>query len=376
MSTSDDCSNSSPQTAPRRTVLYGLHKELGGKIVDFAGWEMPVQYPAGIMAEHKHCREKAALFDVSHMGQLELRGSAAAKALESQVPADLQNLPEGHCRYTFFTNADGGILDDLIVTNAGDHLYVVVNASMRQQDIAHMQHHLKGVELTELSEHALIAVQGPCAIDVVASLCPAAADLVFMQSVLARIDDVQCRVSRLGYTGEDGFELSIPNEHADRISRLVLADDRCMPAGLGARDSLRLEAGLCLYGNDIDPTTTPIEASLTWAIQKTRREQGGFPGDAKIIRQITDGAPRKLVGIRPSGRAPARQGTQICDVKGAVVGVITSGGFGPTLGAPVAMGYVEIAHAQKGTEVMLSVRGKLHPAQVSTLPFVMHNYKR
>jgi len=371
--------DSAPPIAPpaaKRTALHSLHEELGGKMVDFAGWEMPLQYGEGIMAEHKQCREQAALFDVSHMGQLELRGPEAAAALEKLVPADIVNLSKGQCRYTFFTNTDGGILDDLIVTNASDHWYIVVNASMRDQDIAHLQKHLVGVELLELTEQALVAVQGPAAITVVSSLCPAAADLIFMQSVQTTIEGVPCRVSRLGYTGEDGFELSIPNEHADRISRAILSHDQCLPAGLGARDSLRLEAGLCLYGNDIDTTTTPVEASLTWAMQKRRREQGGFPGDSLIMKQLSDGASRKLVGLRPEGRVPARHGAQICDAAGEVVGTITSGGFGPSVGAPVAMGYVERALAEIDTQLMLSVRGKLYPATVSALPFVPNNYKR
>jgi len=230
--------------------------------------------------------------------------------------------------------------------------------------------------LSELTEQALVAVQGPAAITVVSSLCPAAADLIFMQSVQTTIGGVPCRVSRLGYTGEDGFELSIPNEHADRISRAILSHDQCLPAGLGARDSLRLEAGLCLYGNDIDTTTTPVEASLTWAMQKRRREQGGFPGDSLIMKQLSDGASRKLVGLRPEGRVPARHGAQICNAAGEVVGTITSGGFGPSVGAPVAMGYVERALAEIDTQLMLSVRGKLYPATVSALPFVPNNYKR
>ncbi|MFK7994498.1 MAG: glycine cleavage system aminomethyltransferase GcvT [Granulosicoccus sp.] len=376
MSNSPDSANTEKPATTSRTVLYDLHKEMGGKMVDFAGWEMPVQFPAGIMAEHRQCREKAALFDVSHMGQLELRGARTAQALESLVPADLENLPEGRCRYSFFTNAEGGILDDLIITNAGDHFYLVVNASTRREDIAHLRQHLTDVSIDELTDHALIAVQGPAAIDVVLTHCPAAANLIFMQSIEVSIDDVPCRVSRLGYTGEDGFELSIPNKHADRITRLMLAHDLCMPAGLGARDSLRLEAGLCLYGNDLDTTTTPIEASLTWAIQKRRRAKGGFPGDSIIMNQITDGPSRKLVGIRPGGRVPARHGAQICDMSGAVIGVVTSGGFAPTLGAPVAIGYVDSAHAHCGTALMLSVRGKLHPAQISELPFVSHSYKR
>ncbi len=361
---------------PKRTALFDLHQELGGKMVDFAGWEMPVQYPAGIMAEHKHCREQAALFDVSHMGQLTLRAADAAAALESLVPADIVNLPVGKCRYTFFTNAEGGILDDLIVTNAGEYLYVVVNASMREQDVAHLQANLKEVELVELTQQSLIAVQGPKAVDIVSALCPYVASLRFMESVEADIAGVPARLSRLGYTGEDGFEISIPSEHADAIARLLLAHEHCEPAGLGARDSLRLEAGLSLYGNDIDTSTTPIEASLLWAIQKRRREEGGFPGDSVIQKQISEGATRKLVGIRPAGRVPARHGAPVCDEHGAVIGEVTSGGFGPTVGAPVALAYVDIGHAKTDTPIMLSVRNKLYQAQVCALPFVAHSYHR
>lgn len=361
----------------RQTALYSLHCELGAKIVDFAGWEMPLQYPTGIMSEHKHCRNSAALFDVSHMGQLELHSPAAAQILESLVPADITNLKPGQCRYTFFTDPNGGILDDLIVTNAGSYLYIVVNASMRDQDIGHLEKHLgEGAVLKELTEQALIAVQGPAAVDVVTKLFPDASQLNFMQSGQASHDGVQCRVSRLGYTGEDGFELSVPSADADKIARALLAHEQCKPAGLGARDSLRLEAGLSLYGNDIDRTTTPVEASLSWAIQKNRREQGGYPGDNVIGTQLKQGTSRKLVGLRPEGRVPARQHAKICDASGSTIGEITSGGFGPTVGAPVAMGYIATEHASSGTDVMLSVRGKLHPATVTPLPFVPHNYKR
>ncbi len=363
-------------STPRRTPLYDLHVELGGKIVDFAGWEMPVQYPMGIMGEHKQCREKAAVFDVSHMGQVELRGADAAAKLETLVPASITPLAEGKARYTFFTNDQGGILDDLIVANAGDHLFVVVNAGCRDQDIAHMRANLDGIEVIELTDRALVAVQGPKAVDVVSALCPAAADLTFMQTKVADINGIPCRISRLGYTGEDGFEISMPDDKAADLTRAFLDHPDCAPAGLGARDSLRLEAGLCLYGSDIDTTTTPIEAQLNWAIQKRRREEGGFPGADVILKQLADGPARKLVGIKPEGRAPARHGVEVQSVDGAKIGEITSGGFGPTVGGPVAMGYVASDHAATGTAVNLIIRGKPHPAKIHDLPFVQQNYKR
>lgn len=366
----------STASPPRRTPLYDLHVELGGKMVDFAGWEMPVQYPMGIMGEHAQCRAKAALFDVSHMGQVELRGEGAAKRLETLVPSNMDGLPEGKARYTVFTNADGGIMDDLIVSNAGDHLFVVVNASMRDQDIGHMRAGLDGVEVIERDDLALVAVQGPKAEDVVGALAPAVRDLTFMQTTVTEIAGVTCRVSRLGYTGEDGYEVSMPADKAADIARAFLAHEDCAPAGLGARDSLRLEAGLCLYGNDIDTTTSPVEAGLNWAIQKRRREEGGFPGAARIQRELADGPSRKLVGIRPDGRAPARQGTVIADADGNEIGVVTSGGFGPTVGGPVSMGYVTAGRAAADTEITLMVRGKANPAKVVALPFVTQNYKR
>lgn len=360
----------------RQTPLHQLHIELGAKLVDFAGWHLPINYAPGIMEEHKHCRSKAALFDVSHMGQVTLKGEQAARQLESLVPAALTELPEGKARYTFFTNDKGGIMDDLIVSNAGDHLFVVVNASMRDQDIAHMKKHLDGVEVTEITDRALVAVQGPAAESVVAALCPAAAELTFMQTMTADLMGVNCRVSRLGYTGEDGFEISIPESDAIKITRALLEHDDCQPAGLGARDSLRMEAGLCLYGNDIDQNTTPVEASLLWAIQKRRREEGGFPGVDKILAQIENGCERKLVGIRPAGRAPARQGAELQSVDGKAIGMVTSGGYGPSVGAPIAMGYIDSRHAETGVEVKILVRGKLLDAVVAKLPFVTQNYKR
>ena len=362
--------------APKRTPLYDLHVELGGKMVDFAGWEMPVQYPMGIMGEHNHTRTKAGLFDVSHMGQVILRGDDAAAKLESLVPSALTTLKEGKARYTFFTNPDGGIMDDLIVANAGDHLFLVVNASMRHQDIPHMAKNLDGVEVTEIFDRALVAVQGPAAENVVGDICPAAREMTFMQTMITEINGVECRISRLGYTGEDGFEISIPEDKAVEICRAFLAHDDCEPVGLGARDSLRLESGLCLYGNDIDNSTSPVEASLTWAMQKRRREEGGFPGAERIQRDLAEGVSKKLVGIKPTGRAPARAGVEVQDADGNTIGSITSGGFGPTVGAPVAMGYVATEHSEPGTQVNLLIRGKTQPAEIAAMPFVTQNYKR
>ncbi|WP_171101525.1 glycine cleavage system aminomethyltransferase GcvT [Ruegeria sp. HKCCD7255] len=363
-------------TDVKRTPLYDLHVELGGKMVDFAGWEMPVQYPAGIMAEHNQCREKAALFDVSHMGQVILCGDAVGEKLETLCPQAYATLKEGKARYGFFTNANGGIMDDLIVSNAGDQYFVVVNAALRHQDIPHMRDNLDGVEVIEIFDRALVAVQGPAAENVVGALCSAARDLKFMETTVAEINGVECRISRLGYTGEDGYEISIPEDKAIEITRAFLAHEDCEPAGLGARDSLRLEAGLCLYGNDIDQTTSPIEASLGWAIQKRRKEEGGFPGAARIQRELAEGPARKLVGIKPAGRAPARQGVEIQSANGASIGQITSGGFGPTVGGPVAMGYVSAGHAEPGETVNLIIRGKPQPAEIVALPFVKQNYKR
>ncbi|UWP93961.1 glycine cleavage system aminomethyltransferase GcvT (plasmid) [Aliiroseovarius crassostreae] len=362
--------------APKRTPLYDLHVELGGKMVDFAGWDMPVQYPMGIMGEHKHCREKAALFDVSHMGQVILKGENIGEKLETICPQAYATLKEGKARYGFFTNENGGIMDDLIVSNAGEYFFVVVNASMRHQDIPHMKAHLDGVEVTEIFDRALVAVQGPKAEDVVGELCPAARELKFMETTVADINGIECRISRLGYTGEDGYEISIPEDKAVDVARAFLAHEDCEPAGLGARDSLRLEAGLCLYGNDIDNDTSPIEASLSWAIQKRRKEEGGFPGADRVQKELAEGPARKLVGIKPEGRAPARQHVEIQDLDGNTIGEITSGGFGPTVGGPVAMGYVAKGHGETGEKVNLIIRGKAQPAEIVALPFVQQNYKR
>jgi aminomethyltransferase len=365
----------------RRTPLFDLHRELGGRMVPFAGWELPVQYPAGILAEHLHSRAAAALFDVSHMGQVRLDGAGAAEALERLVPGDILGLAPGRARYTQLTNDAGGILDDLIVANAGDHMFLVVNGGGREADLAHLRAALEpeGVRVTEFADRALLALQGPRAAEALAALAPAAAvELRFMATAATEVGGIPCRVSRLGYTGEDGFELSVAAEEAERLARLLLAHAAVQPAGLGARDSLRLEAGLPLHGHDIDAGTTPVEAGLGWSVGKRRREQGGFPGAAVILDQLRHGtARRRLVGIRPEGRAPAREGAEVQGPDGATaLGAVTSGGFGPTVGGPVAMGYVAAGHAEPGTELALVVRGRPLAARVAPLPFVPHRYHR
>ncbi len=367
-----------PGTAGQKeTPLFTLHQELGGKIVPFAGYALPVQYPAGIMAEHKQTRDSAGLFDVSHMGQVKLEGADRVAALEALVPADLSGLAMGRQRYSFFTNDAGGILDDLMISNQGDWLFLVVNAACKEADIAHLKANLKGdVTLTELSGRALMALQGPKAAEVLARLAPGVETMKFMDCKPVEIDGTACIVSRSGYTGEDGYEISVPAEAADTLARHLLSADEVMPIGLGARDSLRLEAGLCLYGHDIDTTTTPVEADLTWAIQKRRREGGGFPGAAVVQKQLAEGAPRRRVGLLPEGRAPMREGTLLQDAEGREVGQVTSGGFGPTLGGPVAMGYVTAELAAEGTPLQAVVRGKTLPCKVAALPFVKHNYFR
>ncbi|EKE76925.1 glycine cleavage system aminomethyltransferase GcvT [Oceanibaculum indicum] len=359
------------------TPLNALHRELGGKMVEFAGYEMPVQYPAGIMAEHLHTRDKAGLFDVSHMGQVKLSGEGADKALETLVPGEIQALKPGRQRYTLFTNEQGGILDDLMVTRFNDHLFLVVNAACKTQDIEHMRAHLpSGVTLEVMFERALMALQGPAASAVMARLGPAACELTFMGGARVEIRGIWCTVTRSGYTGEDGFEISVDEDKADKLARLLLDQPEVMPIGLGARDSLRLEAGLCLYGHDIDTGTTPIEADLAWAIGKRRREEGGFPGADIIFDQLKNGTARKRVGIRPEGRAPAREHTELTDAEGRRIGEITSGGFGPSVGGPVAMGYVETAFASEGTDINAMVRGKALPAKVASMPFTPHRYHR
>ena len=357
-----------------RTPLYALHLSLGAKMVGFAGYAMPVQYPSGILAEHLLARAHAALFDVSHMGQVRLDGPDAARALEALVPGDIAGLAPGRMRYTLFTNDQAGILDDLMVTNRGDHLHLVVNAARQAADIAHLRNHVAGV--TPLPERALLALQGPDAAAVLDRLSSGARDLPFMRAAAVRLDGLDCVISRSGYTGEDGFEISVPNDGAARLAQRLLSEFEVKPAGLGARDTLRLEAGLCLYGHDIDETTTPIEADLAWVVAKGRRVPEGYPGAAIIARQLEGGVARRRVGIRPDDRAPARDDTPIVAAGGRTVGRITSGGFGPTVGGPIAMGYVEAGLAAPGTPIGLVVRGTARPAHVAELPFVPHRYRR
>ena len=363
--------------ALKTTPLHALQVALGGKMVPFAGYEMAVNFPLGVLGEHKHTRAAAGLFDVSHMGQVRLHGPGRAEALESLLPADVANLAPGAMRYSQLTNDQGGIIDDLMLTNAGDYLYLVVNGANKDGDLAHMQAALPGgITVEHRTEDALLALQGPAAAAVMARLAPGAETLLFMTSRAITVGGLDCYVARSGYTGEDGFEISLPAEQAEELARLLLAQDEVEAIGLGARDSLRLEAGLCLHGHDIDTTITPIEAGLTWSIQKRRRQTGGFPGAAVIQAQLRDGPARKRVGILPEGRAPAREGAVIVDSDGADIGVVTSGGFGPSLGGPLAMGYVHTEHAAADTPVGLVVRGKTLPARVAKMPFVAANYYR
>ena len=366
------------EAALKTTKLDALHRALGARMVPFAGYAMPVQYPAGVLTEHLHCREKAALFDVSHMGQASIHGPGAAAALERLVPGDIQGLAPWRQKYTLLTLQSGGIMDDLMVANLGDNrLFLVVNASRKHIDLPHIEAHLPaGLRLERHDDRALLALQGPEAIGVMAALAPEAAALPFMGVASITLGGVACLASRSGYTGEDGFEISIPADRAEAVARLLLAQPGVMPAGLGARDSLRLEAGLCLYGNDIDETTTPVEAALLWTIPKRRRAEANFIGAAAILAAIAAGPARRRVGILPEGRAPARGHTAIVDDAGTVVGEITSGGFGPSLNGPCAMGYVRADLAATGTALALLVRGKPLPARVAATPFVAHRYVR
>ncbi len=371
----DHGSGHQSDTALKSTPLLGLHEELGARMVPFAGYLMPVQYPDGIIAEHKHTRSAASFFDVSHMGQLAIRGKMPAKAIERLVPGDIQALPSGRVRYTQLTNDTGGIIDDLMVTNVGDYLFLVVNASRRDIDLGCLQRALGGYEIEEL-DRALFALQGPLASRVIARFAPGVEDLPFMAAAPFVVDGIALAVTRCGYTGEDGFEISLPAAEAERFARTLLAEQEVRPAGLGARDTLRLEAGLCLYGNDIDETTTPIEAGLVWTIGRRRREESGFPGAKQILAQLSDGPRRSLVGIIPEGRAVARAPAEIQNDAGITIGKVTSGGFGATIGGPVAMGYVESAYAATDTAIAVIVRDKLIAARLVTLPFVPHRYHK
>ncbi|TFH85473.1 glycine cleavage system aminomethyltransferase GcvT [Billgrantia azerbaijanica] len=365
----------------KRTPLHDLHVELGAKMVPFAGYGMPVQYPLGVKKEHEHTRAACGLFDVSHMGQVLLHGPRPAESLETLVPADILGLAEGMQRYALFTSQDGGILDDLMVVNAGEHLYLVVNAACKDQDVALLQTGLDSDHRVEVLDRGLLALQGPEAATVMRRLCPEACELVFMQHGHFTLDGIPVWISRSGYTGEDGFEISVPAEQTEALARRLLAEAEVEAIGLGARDSLRLEAGLCLYGHDIDTTTTPVEAGLVWAIGKPRRRggerPGGFPGADLILHQVeAKDHRRKRVGLLGEGRAPVREGAELYTADDERIGQVTSGGFGPSVGKPVAMGYVAIEHAEPGTTVYAEVRGKRLPMTVARMPFVTPGYHR
>ena len=368
-----------------RTPLHDLHLELGAKMVPFAGYEMPVQYKLGVMKEHQHTRAKAGLFDVSHMGQVRVSGAsyeAAALGLERLIPVDVLSLGQNRQRYGFFTNEEGGILDDLMLTNRGDHVFVVVNAACKASDIDHMKTQMPDLSIDPITDRGLIALQGPSAEAVLGGMNPAARDMRFMDVATMDLAGAECWVSRSGYTGEDGYEISVPSHTAVPLAQAILAHEDVEPIGLGARDSLRLEAGLCLYGHDIDSATTPVEGALTWAIQKARRtggaREGGFPGADVILDQMAGGASRKRVGLIPQGRAPMREGVELyaSDQGGASVGTITSGGFGPTVNGPVAMGYLPTELCAQGTTVFGELRGKRLPLGVVAMPFTPANFKR
>ncbi|WP_339673290.1 glycine cleavage system aminomethyltransferase GcvT [Dasania marina] len=376
----------SPSNSPLlKTPLYDLHLALGAKMVPFAGYAMPVQYPLGVLKEHNHCREQAGLFDVSHMGQVRIKGAGITEALEALVPVDLALLPKFKQTYAVFTNEQGGILDDLMITRlADDEFFLVVNAACKEQDIAHLRAHLSGFDITVIEDHALLALQGPQARAALDQLIPSAAELRFMGTSPATVTIdgtvVDCFVSCSGYTGEDGYEISIPAQHATAFAQQLLALDEVEAIGLGARDSLRLEVGLCLYGHDLDTSTSPVEAGLLWSISKSRRpggdKAGGFPGADIILNQIENGASRKRVGLKINGRAPVREGAELVDLAGNNIGSVTSGGFGPTVGTPVAMGYVSTEHAAIGSQIAVLLRGKTIAVEVVKMPFTPQNYVR
>jgi aminomethyltransferase len=376
------------QSQLKRTPLHALHGSSGGKMVPFAGYDMPVQYATGVLREHLHTRQAAGLFDVSHMGQIALHAKSGkvedtALALERLVPQDILGIPAGRQRYAQFTDDAGGILDDLMVANFGSHLFLVVNAACKVEDEAHLRAHLSDSCVIEpLPDRALIALQGPKAESVLAKFCADAPAMRFMDAGPHRVNGIDCFVSRSGYTGEDGFEVSVPAQQAERLAGALLADSDVLPIGLGARDSLRLEAGLCLYGHDIDTTTTPVEGALEWSIQKSRRNggarAGGFPGADLILSQLEKGASRRRVGLRPEGRAPVREGAPLfADAASSEqIGAVTSGGFGPSINAPIAMGYLPSSQATSGGLVFAELRGQRLPLRVAPMPFVPNTYKR
>jgi len=366
---------------PLKTCFYDFHLAAGGKMVPFAGYQMPINYSGGIIDEHLHTRDSAGLFDVSHMGQVIIRGPEVASQLEKLMPVDIAQLGVNQMTYSTLTNAEGGILDDLIITRWDQQtFFIVVNAACKQQDIAHFKAQLPDADITVLSNQGLLALQGPQAAAVLEKLAPESAELTFMQGCSVNINGAQCYITRSGYTGEDGFEISIKQENCAEVANYLLADNRVRWVGLGARDSLRLEAGLCLYGHDMDQQTSPIEASLSWSISKSRRndgaKQGGFLGANKVLAQTKNGVDRKRVGFIVDGRAPVREGADIVDLSGAVIGAITSGGFSPSLQKPIAMGYIASGFSSVNTQVNAMVRGKLRPMTITKMPFVPQRYYR
>jgi aminomethyltransferase len=363
----------------KKTALYALHIEQSATMVAFAGYEMPVQYSNGVKQEHLHTRENAGLFDISHMGQIILSGNDAARTLEALIPSNIENLALNAQRYSVLTNEQGGILDDIMATNTGDALFVVINAACKEQDIEYIQDHLIGdCQLEVLTDRALIAIQGPKAADVLKRFCPEATKLTFMSGNQFNINNINCFISRCGYTGEDGFELSISIEHVDSITRLLLAEEEVELIGLGARDSLRLEAGYCLYGHDLGENTSPVEANLNWVISKQRleKESSDYPGKKIIQEQRVNGTQRLRVGLLSDGKAPIREGESVLNEKEEVIGIVTSGGFSPSVKKPIAMAYIEKPYSETGTNLMVKVRSRIQHVQVVALPFVKHNYYR
>ena len=374
-----------PDTATPETLqstpLDGLHRALGAKMVPFAGYSMPVQYPLGVLKEHLHTRSAAGLFDVSHMGQADLTGDDAASAMEELVPGELKALKPGRIRYTQLLNETGGVVDDLMIARpvdgAEDRLHLVVNAACKQKDYDLIASKLgERLSLKRKDDFALLALQGPKAAAVLSQFDSDCATMPFMSLRRIKVDDVEVTISRCGYTGEDGFEISLPEDHAETFAQRLIDHPDVEPIGLGARDSLRLESGLCLYGHDLDEDTSPVEAALDWSIGKRRRLEGGFSGDERVLRELNEGPSRLRVGLRPLGKAPAREGTVIESEDGQGVGIVTSGGFGPTAGGPIAMGYVDTAFSTNGTKLHLIVRGKAHDAEVVAMPFVPQRYYR
>lgn len=365
----------------KHTSLYELHTELGAKLVPFAGYAMPVSYPLGIIKEHQHTREQAGLFDVSHMGQLIISGEGVAKALEALVPVDLESLEINQQSYALFTNMEGGVIDDLMITRLEENkFFLVINAACKEKDISHLRANLAGFEIQILDDHSLLALQGPSAKDVMAKYISGLESLGFMWGMHAEIEGIDCYVNRAGYTGEDGFEISVNNSEADKLARLLLIQKEVEAVGLGARDSLRLESGLCLYGHELNEEITPIEAGLIWSISKSRRHDGAkagvFLGAEKILEQIQKGSMIKRVGLKIEGRVSAREGAELVSEEGVRIGEVSSGGFGPTIGSPIAIAYVQRDFAEVGTELQAVVRNKKLAAVVCKLPFVPQRYYR